>query len=229
MNTIRGVIWDIDGTLLNSNDAHARAYAEALALEGLHFIPDQIRRKIGEGGDKLLPELTGIEQGSQLGRRISENKKRIFEEKYFPSLKPFSKAKELLETMRERGLKFAVGTSAGREECERFLKRVGVDHLMDEIISSDDVEESKPDPDIVSESCRRLNLSPKRVLMVGDTPYDIMAASRAGLKTVAFRSGGWADEDLQGALAIYDGAADLLGHLDPSPFFTTLRNAVSNE
>jgi HAD superfamily hydrolase (TIGR01509 family) len=214
----RGVILDIDGTLIDSNDAHARAWVEALAEFGVEVAYRDARRAIGMGGDKLLPALAGVEKDSSLGKEIVERRAEIFRERYQSTLAPFPKTRELLERMRDEGLALAVATSAKREELHPFLEIAGVADLIEETASSDDAKQSKPDPDIVRAALDSLGMPPESAVMLGDTPYDVEAARRAGVRVVAVRCGGWGDEDLAGAEAIYDDPADLLAHFDDSPF-----------
>ncbi len=218
------MILDIDGTLVDSNDAHARAWVEALAEEGISVPFDKVRPLIGMGGDKLLPRVSGLEEDSPRGRRIGQRRGEIFKERYLPRLKPFPSTRDLLLKMRERGLKLAVATSAKEEELKPLLKIAGANDLIEEKTSSDDAENSKPDPDIVKAALDESGLSADEAVMIGDTPYDIEAASRAGLKIIAFRSGGWNDADLARAIAIYDGPADLLAQYDSSPLKETIND-----
>jgi HAD superfamily hydrolase (TIGR01509 family) len=214
---IHGIILDIDGTLIDSNDVHAKAWEQAFRENG-HNIPyEKIRPLIGMGGDKVLPTTIGVAKDSPEGKRISQRRAEIFKEQYLPSLKPFPGAKELLEQMRDQGLKLAVASSAQPDELKAMLSIIGAEDLIEEETSSKDVEKSKPDPDAVQATLERLGCPPSETLMFGDTPYDIESASRAGLKTIAFRCGGWKDPDLAGALAIYDDPADLLAHYNSSP------------
>ena len=210
------MILDIDGTLVDSNDAHARAWVEALAEAGIDVPFEKVRPLIGMGGDKLLPRVSGLEEDSPRGKRIGERRGEIFKEHYLPRLKAFPATRELLLKMRERGLKLAVATSAKEDELKPLLKIAGAADLIEEKTSSDDAENSKPDPDIVKAALDELQLSADEAVMIGDTPYDIEAASRAGLKAIAFRSGGWNDAELARAIAIYDGPADLLAQYDSS-------------
>ena len=123
----------------------------------------------------------------------------------------------LVAAVKERRLTAVAASSAKKDELEALLKIAGADALMDAATSSDDAEDSKPDPDIIQAALKRAKASPSEALMIGDTPYDIEAASRAGVKTIAFRSGGWSDSDLKGAIDIYDGPWDLLAKIDHSP------------
>jgi HAD superfamily hydrolase (TIGR01509 family) len=213
----RGVIFDIDGTLVNSNDAHARAWVQALAHFDIYVPYPVVRRLIGMGGDKLLPAIADISEDSPLGKKVTERRSALFRQQFLPHLVAFPKARELLAKMRDLGLSLTVASSAKPEELEPLLRLANVLDLIEGATSSGDAAHSKPDPDIVQAALDRLDLDPARVLMIGDTPYDIEAASRAGLKTIAFRCGGRSDRDLAQAVAIYDGPADLLAHFDSSP------------
>jgi HAD superfamily hydrolase (TIGR01509 family) len=214
----RGVILDVDGTLLDSNDAHARAWVVALAEHG-HRVPfERVRPMIGMGGDKVLPELVGIEEDSPEGRSISTRRGEIFRTRYLPTLRAFPRVRELVARLEQRGDRVVVASSASEEDLGALLDRVGLRRLVDGATSKDDADRSKPDPDVVRAALGRLGMAPASVVMVGDTPYDVEAAKRAGVPTVALRSGGgWRDADFAGAAAIYDDAADLLAHLDQSP------------
>jgi HAD superfamily hydrolase (TIGR01509 family) len=214
---VRGVILDVDGTLVDSNDAHARAWMDAFREFGFDVSHERVRPLIGMGGDNLLPEAVQLEKDSPKGEALAKRRGEIFEERYLKTVKPFPGTRDLLRRMRAEGLEIAIGTSAQKEELQALLEIAGVADLVDSKTTADDAESSKPDPDIIKAALARLELPPAQVLMVGDTPYDIEAARRAGVGTVAFRCGGWKDDGLQGAIAIYDGPADLLKRFDASP------------
>jgi phosphoglycolate phosphatase-like HAD superfamily hydrolase len=219
MSRIRAVILDIDGTLLDSNDAHARAFVEAareLGIASPGF--DAIRKMIGMGGDKLIPAAFGVEAESPEGERLDECKGDIFR-RMLPSLRPIEGARALLERFRDEGLRRVVATSAAGEDLKRLLKQADVADLVQGGTSASDVENSKPDPDVIRAALPIAGAGPDQVIMIGDTPYDIEASLRAGVRIVAFRSGGWDDADLHGASEIYDGPADLLERYDRSLFF----------
>ncbi len=215
---IRGVILDVDGTLVDSNDAHARAWVDAFREFGFDVSYERVRSLIGMGGDNLLPEAVQLEKDSPKGEALSKRRGEIFKEGYLKTIKPFPGTRDLLKRMRAQGLEIGVGTSAQKEELKPLLEIAGVADLIDSKTSSDDAESSKPDPDIIQAALKRLQLPPAQVLMVGDTPYDIEAAGRAGVRTVAFRSGGWTDDGLEGACAVYDGPWDLFERFETSPF-----------
>ena len=162
------------------------------------------------GGDKLLAAIAGIEEHSPEGRAIAARKKELFNQQ-LPWLRPTPGARSLLEYLRDQGVDMVVATSAGDEEMSALLERAGVADLVPKRISRDDAAESKPDPDIVCAALAKARGGPESTLMVGDTPYDIEAAARAGIASVALRCGGyWTDRDLSGALYIFDDPKDLL-------------------
>jgi HAD superfamily hydrolase (TIGR01509 family) len=213
----RGVLLDVDGTLVDSNDAHASAWVEALAENGFAVPFEKVRRLIGMGGDKLLPAVAGVEEDSPKGKAISRRRGDLFREKYLPHLNAMPGARSLVQRLRGAGLKLAVASSAKEDELGGLLKAAGVDDLVGERTSSDDADRSKPDPDIIHAALTRVGLKPGTAVLVGDTPYDVEAGLRGGVRVVALRCGGWEDEDLQGASAIYDDPAALVAHFESSP------------
>ena len=219
----KAVFLDIDGTLIDSNDAHAQSWKEVLDAAGISVDFKEIRSRIGKGGDKLLPEVTGIEPHSDRYKEISAARSKIFKEKYLPHLKPFPKVRELLQKLRDQGLKLVAVTSAKKDKLDPLLEKAGVKDLIRVKVTSDDVKNSKPDPDLVECALEVLKLSPSEVIMLGDTPYDIEAAEKAGVKTIAFRAGGWKDTDLKNAIAIYQDPEVLLENLDSSVLYSPLR------
>lgn len=217
MAAFQGVILDVDGTLVDSNDAHARAWQAAFREHGHDADFDQIIRLVGMGGDHLIPEVCGLTKDSPEGTAINKRRGELFKTQELPRLKAFPHTRELLETMRAHGLRLTVASSAQGDELTPLLELAGAKDLVEAETSSSDAEKSKPDPDIVQAALAKLGLAPAQAVMLGDTPYDIAAASKAGVAVIALRCGGWDDEGLQGALAIYDDPADLLAHFDQSP------------
>jgi HAD superfamily hydrolase (TIGR01509 family) len=214
---IRAVLLDVDGTLVDSNDAHARAWVQAFAEEGVAVEFDAVRRRIGMGGDKLMPEVSGIREESATGRAIASRRSDLFQREFLPLIQPFRDAGRLVAALKDRNLRLVAASSAKAEELTPLLAIAGAESLMDAATSSDDAEHSKPDPDIVTAALDRAGATPGNTLMIGDTPYDVEAARRCGIAIIAFRCGGWTDPDLHGAVAIYDGPWDLLAGLDDSP------------
>jgi phosphoglycolate phosphatase-like HAD superfamily hydrolase len=214
---IKAVLFDIDGTLVDSNDAHAHAWIRAFSDAGVRVEFESVRCAIGMGGDKLMPAVAGIEEESPAGQRISKRRQEIFKTEYLPHLEPFRDAGTLVRACQSLALQVGAASSAKRDELEALLKIADAAALLGDSTSADDAEESKPDPDIVHAALKKAGVEASDAVMIGDTPYDIEAATRAGVRVIAFRCGGWNDASLQGALAIYDGPWDLLARLADSP------------
>jgi beta-phosphoglucomutase-like phosphatase (HAD superfamily) len=205
------ILFDIDGTLIDSNKAHASAWVDTLAEFGFTVPFDTVRPLVGMGGDKLLPAVTGIESGSVPGRTIAARRADIFRERYLPMLQPTRGAGDLVRALDEGGFTVGVATSAQGNEVRALLEVATLAGRFDGGGSSDDAERSKPDPDIVQAALRHLHAHPQDSVLVGDTPYDIEAANRAGVAAVALRCGGWwKDSDFDGAVLIADDPAELL-------------------
>jgi HAD superfamily hydrolase (TIGR01509 family) len=212
------VVLDVDGTLIDSNDAHARAWVDAFAEQGITAPLAKVRRAIGMGGDKLLPHVAGIEKESKLGRAVSSRRSEIFQRSYLPHLQPFPHVRELLERFRADDLTLTVASSAQENELGALLEVAGVADLIHAQTSSDEADRSKPDPDIVHAAIARAKCPKNRIVMLGDTPYDVEAAHRAGIPIVALECGGWTAEELHEADAVYGSPADLLRRYASSPF-----------
>jgi HAD superfamily hydrolase (TIGR01549 family) len=223
MTNIRAVILDIDGTLVDSNDAHAQAWVDAFKDQGYQVPFEKVRPLIGMGGDQLLPKAAGLSKESEEGQRIDQQRAKIFKQRYLPYLKAFPEVPALLERMQAAGFELVVATSAKEDELEKLLKIAGADSLIQAQTSADDADNSKPEPDIVQAALDKMEVGPDQVVMLGDTPYDIEAARRAGVRVIALRCGGWDDQGLKGAIAIYDDPADLLAHFESSPLANNQR------
>lgn len=214
---IRGVILDVDGTLVDSNDAHVHAWLRAMAEHGYEPGFEKVRRLVGMGGDNLMPAAIGLDKDSPEGKPIGERRAEFFRRDYLPNLRPFPRVKELVQRMRDEGLKIVVATSAKQDEAQPLLELAGVADLIEGKTTADQAKNSKPDPDSVAAALESLGLPATEVVMIGDTPYDIEAAGKVGVPVIAVRCGGFSDQDLAGAIAIYDEPADLLARYDQSP------------
>jgi HAD superfamily hydrolase (TIGR01509 family) len=213
---LKGVIFDIDGTLVDSNDAHAKSWVDTFAEAGYDVPFDVVRPLIGMGADKLLPKTIGVSNESDVGKRLIKRRSEIFTERYLPHLRPLKGSRQLVLRVRSDGLKAIVATSAKDQQLKGLLKAAQVQDLMEEKATSSDAKRSKPDPDIVHAAIEESEIPATELVMIGDTPYDIEAATKAKVRTIAFRSGGWPDADLKGAAEIYDGPADLLANYGSS-------------
>ena len=215
---ITGVLLDIDGTLVDSNDANARAWMEAMGQHGVEVNYVAIRQAVGMGGDNLLPQVAKIDSDSSQGKAITATRGEILKDKYLPHLQAFAQVRDLLLRFQQAGLTLVVATSAKADEAETLLKIADSADLISEVATTEDAEKSKPNPDILHAALQKSGLSADQVVMLADTPYDVQAAHKAGVGIVGVRCGGWTTEDLKGALAVYNDPADLLACFDQSPF-----------
>lgn len=212
------VLFDVDGTLIDSDDAHARAWVAALEEGGFPVPFERIRPLIGQGGDRILPEVAGLSDEEDPGKTIAKRRGEIFGERELSGIAPTRGAKALLEAVRARGARVVVATSAKSSELDALLARGDLNALVDVATTSDDAGSSKPAPDIVHAALAKAGLAPDAVVFVGDTEWDVKAGHAAGVKCVALRCGGMDPATLQGADAVYEDPAELLAKLDQPPF-----------
>ena len=222
----KAVLFDVDGTLIDSNDQHARAWVAALAEAGYTIPFERVRPLIGMGGDKVLPELVpGLEEDSPQGKAIDDARKRIFKERELSTIPATRGARELLEAVRKRGVRVVVATSAKKSELDGLLARGDLGPLVDVAATGDDAEDSKPDPDIIGAALKKAGVTAADAVMIGDTKYDVEAARRAGVPCVALLCGGNDPATLGEADAVYADPAELRDALDQRLF--ALPSAVS--
>jgi len=217
---VRAVIFDIDGTLLDSVGLHARAWVEAFAHFGVETDFDVVRRQIGKGGDELMPVFLPPERVEREGKTIEAYRSGLFKREYLPHVKPFPGVRALFEHIRAAGLTIALASSGKRDEVEHYQEILGIGDLVDVATSADDAERSKPHPDIFEAALRKLApIGKDAIVAIGDTPYDAQAAGKAGLATIGMLCGGFPEADLSaaGCIAIYRDPQDLLDGLDRSP------------
>ncbi len=216
---IKAILFDIDGTLIDSNDMHVMAWEEAFAGIGRTFERSIIHGQIGKGADMLIPTLLPqLDEDAQ--KALAEDQGRIFKERYLQKARPFPQAHQLLAHVHQQGQKIVLATSSSQEQLEHYLDLLDARELVTATTSSGDVQNTKPAPDIFSTALSKLpGLEPADVLAFGDTPYDVEAAAKCGVKTVAVRSGGFPDDVLRkaGAVAIYDDVSAILADYDISP------------
>lgn len=208
---------DIDGTLVASNRLHAEAWAEALHRHGFHTNAETIEPLIGMGGDHLLPALTSIEKDSPMGKLISDDRQKLFLDKYLPRVKPFPIAREFILFLKiELRLKAILATSANEEELKALLKQGGLEGLFDDQTSGSDVKRSKPDPDIVLAALKKADAQPSEAIMIGDTEFDLQAAQKAGIRMVALGHGKRTEKDFPGAFLFADSIWELKQKIGPA-------------
>lgn len=216
---IKAVLFDIDGTLVDSNDYHVEAWQEVFNRIGATFDDQVVHDQIGKGTDMLvpalLPDTEEIEQ-----ERMGEEHRRIFKSKYLEQVTPFLAARDLLARVKNSGRQVVLASSASSDELEHYVGLLDARGIVGVSTTSDDVERTKPAPDIFAIALEKLSpLDASEVIVVGDTPYDIEAAARCGIASVGVRSGKFDDATLgrAGAVALYDDVAALLADFEASP------------
>ena len=217
---MRAAIFDIDGTLLDSVDLHARAWVEAFAHFGVETEQAEVRRQIGKGGDELMPVFLPKARIEREGETIEAFRSDLFKRKYLSAVRPFPAVRPLFEHIRSAGLKIALASSGKRTEVEHYTEILKIGDLVDVSTSSDDADRSKPHPDIFEAALRKLDRGAHDTIhVIGDTPYDAEAAAKAGLPTIGLLCGGFPEADLSaaGCVAIFRDPQDLLDGFDRSP------------
>jgi len=216
----KAVIFDVDGTLIDTVDFHASAWVEALKHFGFDIAFKDMRAQIGKGGDQILHGLLPPDVIEQKGEEIQDFRADLFKRDYLPKVHAFPGVRELFERIRASGQRAVLASSGKRDEVEDYKAIARIEDLIEAATSSDDAERSKPFPDIFQAALDKLSpLTADDAVVVGDTPYDAEAARRAGLKTVGVLSGGFPEQALReaGCIAIYRDPEDLLRNYDTSP------------
>jgi HAD superfamily hydrolase (TIGR01549 family) len=217
---LEAVIFDIDGTLIDSVDLHARAWQEALQHFGYDIPFERVRHEIGKGGDKLMRDLLPVELVESREEEIAIYRADLFKRKYLSEVCGFPCVRDLFERIRADGKKIALASSAKGDELANYTRIADIDGLTDAETSSDDAERSKPHPDIFEAALERLGgMDASRAIVIGDTPHDAEAATKAGLRTIGVLCGGFPEQELRdaGCFAIYRDLAHLLSEYNESP------------
>lgn len=217
MTRITTLLFDIDGTLVDSNEYHVTAWQEVFREAGHDFPRDQIHGQIGKGGDNLLPTLLP-DLSEEEQEAIAEHHGPRYQKLYLDKVRPFPAARDLLARGKQEGFTVALATSANPEELDHYVELLDAKELIDVTTSKADVEATKPAPDIFAAAVKKAGVAPEQAMVIGDTPYDVLAAKRAGVKAIGLLSGGFPEEDLRaaGAIAVYRDAADLLAQWESS-------------
>jgi HAD superfamily hydrolase (TIGR01549 family) len=215
----RAVLFDIDGTLIDSLDLHVQAWREAFARFGKDVSAPTIRSQIGKSGEQILPELLTDEEIERFGEDLEEHRLDVFQRRYLPWARPFPGARELLARLKQSGESVGLASSCRRTELGQYLRMLGGASLVDAATTADDTMGSRPTPGVFAACLEKLGLDPGEAVAVGDSPYDAMEATRAGLLTVGVLSGGFAERELEaaGCTAVYQDVGELLGRLGSTP------------
>jgi HAD superfamily hydrolase (TIGR01549 family) len=211
---LQGLLFDIDGTLIDSNDIHAKAWQEAFEHFGKSLPFDLVRSQIGKGGDLLVPDLLNAREMREFGEKVKKYRGDLFKKKYMKTIKPFPRMKECLAELQDKGIRFGLASSANPDEVEYYAKLIGVESMIEASTSTEDAEMSKPSPEIFEAALEQLGTKPEYTAVVGDTPYDILAAHRIALPIVAVRCGGFDPKLLAKAEFLFDGVEELVRKID---------------
>ncbi len=220
---VEAVIFDVDGTLVDSVDLHARAWQEAFRQFGKDVPFERVREQIGKGADQLLPVFFSEEQLEQFGKDIEEFRQGLFKRSYMHQVKAFPRVRELFLRIRSEGQRIFLASSAKKDELEIYQHLINAEDLVEGQSSSSEVSRSKPHPDIFAAALKAGGISAEQAVAVGDTPYDAEAAGKIRLRTIGVLCGGFAEEKLRqaGCVDIFRDPADLLEHYDRSPLVST--------
>ena len=216
----KAVIFDIDGTLVDSVDLHASAWVDTFRHFGLDVSHDAVRSQIGKGGDQLMPVFVPREMLEERGEEIEKFRSDLFKREYLPKVRAFPGVRELFERIRAAGQTVVLASSCKEDELEHYEEIAGVKDLVQAATTSSDAERSKPHPDIFQAALERIApVTAAEAVVVGNSPYDAEAAAKAGLRTVGVLCGGFPEKDLRaaGCVAVYRDPEDLLRHYDRSP------------
>jgi len=222
----KAVIFDVDGTLVDSNVLHAQAWQKAFAVYGKDIPLPSILRQIGKGGDQLMPEFLSPEELDRFGEDLEKRRAALFRRDYLPRVRTLPRVRELFERIRGDGLRIALASSAQDDEIAHHIDALSIRDLIEFATSADEVRRSKPCPDVFDTALKRLApVSNLEAIVVGDTPYDAQAADKAGLRTIGVLSGGFSEQTLRGAgaIGIYMDVSDLLAQYDTSPLASGAR------
>ena len=205
-------LFDLDGTLVDSNQAHVDSWDRAFRRFGKEFPREKLEANIGKGSDKYLPSFLTDDEIKEFGDELDEYRSDLFRREYLPEIKPFPEVRELFHFLTESGRKIMLVTSGKETETKHYLKLLQIEKLVFGYTTADDTERSKPAPDIFEQARARAHASRAETLVIGDTRFDFEAAARARLDGIGFLCGGKSEEELcsAGARTVFRDPNDLL-------------------
>jgi HAD superfamily hydrolase (TIGR01549 family) len=210
---LKAVIFDIDGTLIDSVDLHASSWVESFARFGVTVRFDEVRRHIGEGADCLIPTLVPTQMPQNARKQIEQFRSDLFKREYLGRIRRFPKVRELFQRIKSDGCKVVLASSCSADEIDQYKAIAGIADMTDHDVTADDVRSSKPSPDVFRKALDRLApISPSQACVIGDTKFDGEAASQAGIPFIGVLCGGSSKEVLKrsGAIPLCRDPADLL-------------------
>jgi HAD superfamily hydrolase (TIGR01509 family) len=216
-DTHAAVLFDVDGTLMDTVYLHTVAWWEALRQQGHRVTMARIHRSIGMGSDHLLDALLGEDRDRDEDAALSAAHDTLYAQ-WWSRLVPLPGASDLLRACAARGWQVVLASSAKSEEAEVMIRALDADEVITAVTTSDDVSSSKPAPDLVHQALEKAGVPAGRAVFVGDAGWDAEAARKAGVRCLGVLTGGWTRQELTeaGAETVYESPADLLAHLDDS-------------
>jgi HAD superfamily hydrolase (TIGR01509 family) len=216
---IRAAIFDLDGTLVDSNELHVLAWQETFRHFGKEIPLERLREQIGKGGDQYLPVFLNEREMREFGDKADDYRGEVFKKKYLSQVRPFPKVRELFERVRAEGKKIALASSGKEDEVLHYEKIANIEGLVDGMTTADQVAHSKPKADVFIMALRILGLQPDEAIAIGDTPFDVAAAKKIDLPVIGLLCGGFPEPALrdEGVVAIFRDPADLLARYYQSP------------
>ena len=211
---LQAILFDIDGTLVDSNDLHVQAWLEAFAHFGKNFDPATVRSQIGKGGDLLVPDLLDAREMRRIGNEVTEYRTKLYKDKYLPQVRPFDGVHAMFESLAAQGLKLALASSSNADEVRYYTRLLDIGDFIEAQTSKGDAQLSKPSPEIFRAALDRAGGDPEFTFVVGDTPYDVLAAHRIALPIVAVLSGGFEHQLLAKAEFVFDTATRIMERID---------------
>jgi len=193
-----GILFDIDGTLVDSNEFHVIAWDEAFRENSYSISRYLLRKQIGKGSDKLIPFFLP-ESSDEERRVISDAHNEIFRSRFLKLVRPFPFATDLIRFLHSKNKKVLLVSSSPSKEIEHYVDLLGVSKELHDTVGFDDVSQSKPAPDLFDVALQKAEVSSEAALAVGDTPYDVAAAAKCGVQTIALLSGGFSNKELETA------------------------------
>jgi HAD superfamily hydrolase (TIGR01549 family) len=227
---LKAIIFDIDGTLVDSVDLHARAWQESFRKFGREIAFEKVRHQIGKGGDQLMPVFFSKAELERFGEELEKYRGELFKREYLPQVRAFPQVRELFERIRRDGTRIALASSAKKDELKTYKEIARITDLVEEETSADDADKSKPHPDIFEAALAALgDVEADEVIVIGDTPYDAQAAGKLNLRTIGVLCGGFPEAELRaaGCTDIFRDPADLLARYDTSPLAQTSSTATT--
>jgi HAD superfamily hydrolase (TIGR01509 family) len=214
---VEAALLDVDGTLIDSSYHHALAWYRAFRRHDIVLPMWRIHRAVGMGGDQLVPALVGRELDEEQGDDIRAARDEIYKSGLKDEVAPLEGGHELIAELKDRGLKVVLASSSPKDELERYLDLLDAGELADAWTTKDDVDATKPAPDLILAALEKAQT--ESAVLVGDTPWDVEAASKAGVETVCVITGGWSKQELReaGAIAVFESVDELRRHLEETP------------